>query len=117
MIAFDPVNKVVVAFVVGKRSQKDADLLVKTVKDKTDSEIPHFASDELDLYENAILKAYGTRKGIKQIAVSPGNRAPKRLPLPDLIYTRVVKTRVNHRHRWSRHRSRFWGKRMLQCRQ
>jgi len=47
MVAFDPVNKVVVAFVVGKRSQKDADLLVKTVKEKTDSNIPHFTSDEL----------------------------------------------------------------------
>jgi IS1 family transposase len=97
MVAFDPVNKVVVAFVVGKRSQKDADLLVKTVKKKTDSNIPHFTSDELDLYEKAILKVYGTRKGIKQIAVSPGNKAPKRLPLPDLIYTRVVKIRLNHR--------------------
>jgi IS1 family transposase len=97
MIAFDPVNKVVVAFVVGKRSQKDADLLVKTVKKKTDSNIPYFTSDELDLYEKAILKAYGTRKGIKQIAVSSGNKVPKRLPLPDLIYARVVKIRVNHR--------------------
>jgi IS1 family transposase len=97
MIAFDPVNKVVIAFVVGKRNQRDADLLLKTVKEKTDSNIPHFTSDELDLYEKAILKAYGTRKGIKQIAVALGNKAPKRLPLPDLIYTRVVKIRVNHR--------------------
>src|SRR5512137_894569 len=97
MIAFDPVNKVVVAFVVGNRSQRDADLLVKTVKEKTDGKIPYFTSDELDLYEKAILKVYGTRKGIKQIEVSRGIKAPKRLPLPDLIYTRVVKIRVNHR--------------------
>ena len=50
----------------------------------------------IDLYEKAILKVYGTRKGIKQIEVSPRHKAPKRIPLPDLIYTRVVKTRVNH---------------------
>jgi IS1 family transposase len=97
MIAFDPVNKVVVAFVVGKRNQKDADLLVRTVKEKTTSNIPHFTSDELDLYEKAILKVYGTRKGIRQIEVTPGKKSPKRLPLPDLIYTRVVKIRANHR--------------------
>ncbi len=46
MIAFDPINKVVIAFVVGKRNQKDADLLLKTVKEKTDSSIPHFTSDD-----------------------------------------------------------------------
>ena len=38
-----------------------------------------------------------TRKGIKQIEVPPGRKAPKRLPLPDLIYTRVVKTRAGRR--------------------
>ena len=86
MIAFDPVNKVVMAFVVGKRNQKEIDLLIRTVKERTDSSTPHFTSDELDLYENAILRIYGTRKGIKQVEVSPGRKAPKRLPLPDLIY-------------------------------
>ena len=97
MIAFDPVCKVVMTFVVGKRNQKEIDLLIRTVKERTDSNIPHFTSDELDLYEKAILKVYGTRKGIKQIEVPPGHKAPKRLPLPDLIYTRVVKTRVGRR--------------------
>ena len=87
MIAFDPVNKVVMTFVVGKRNQKEIDLLITTVRERTDSNIPHFTSDELDLYEKAILKVYGTRKGIRQIEVSPGRKAPKRLPLPDLIYT------------------------------
>ena len=29
MIAFDAVNKVIMTFVVGNRSQKDADLLIK----------------------------------------------------------------------------------------
>jgi len=97
MIAFDPVSKVVMTFVVGKRNQKEIDLLIRTVKERTDSNIPHFTSDEMDLYEKAILKVYGTRKGIKQIEVPPGRKAPKRLPLPDLIYTRVVKTRVGRR--------------------
>ncbi len=32
MIAFDPVCKVVVTFVVGKRNQKEIDLLIRTVK-------------------------------------------------------------------------------------
>ena len=49
MIAFDPVNKVVMTFVVGKRSQKDADLLIKTVRERTDSNIPYFTSEGFDL--------------------------------------------------------------------
>ena len=60
MIAFDPVNKVVMAFVVGKRNQKEIDLLIRTVKERTDSSTPHFTSDELDLYEKAILRVYPT---------------------------------------------------------
>ena len=60
MIAFDPVNKVVMTFVVGKKSQKDADLLIKTIRERTDS---NFTSDELDLYEKAILKYTGQEKG------------------------------------------------------
>jgi hypothetical protein len=63
---------------------------VRTVKEETDSKILHFTSDELNLYEKAIRKVYGTRKRIRQIEVPPGQKAPKRLPLPDLIYTRVV---------------------------
>jgi len=49
MIAFDPVNKVVMTFVFGKRSQKDADLLIKTLRERTDSNTPYFTSDELDI--------------------------------------------------------------------
>jgi IS1 family transposase len=56
MIAFDPVNKVVMTFVVGKRNQKEIDLLIRTVRERTDSNIPHFTSDELDLYVKAILR-------------------------------------------------------------
>ena len=63
MIAFDPVCKVVMTFVVGKRNQKEIDLLIRTVKERTDSKIPHFASDELDLYEKAILEVYELEKG------------------------------------------------------
>ena len=50
MIAFDPVNKVVMTFVVGKRNQKEIDLLIRTVRERTDSNIPHFTSDELESY-------------------------------------------------------------------
>jgi IS1 family transposase len=35
MIAFDPVNKVVMTFVVGKRNQKEIDLLIRTVRERT----------------------------------------------------------------------------------
>jgi hypothetical protein len=42
MIASDPVSKVVMTYVVGKRNQKEIDLLILTVEERTDSNIPHF---------------------------------------------------------------------------
>ena len=67
MIAFDPVNKVIMTFVVGYRSQKDADLLIKIVRERTDGNIPYFTSDELDLYEKAIPKGIRDKKRNKTI--------------------------------------------------
>jgi len=39
-IAFDPRNKVVVGFVVGKMRQKEADQLLGMIKGRTDDTIP-----------------------------------------------------------------------------
>ena len=57
MIAFDPVNKVVMTFVVGKRSQKDADLLIKTVRERIDSNIEHAQYRvDIDLNQPNVIK-------------------------------------------------------------
>lgn len=81
------------AFVVGKRCQASADLLVDRVKDVTDEGIPFFTSDQLPEYAHALLHTYGTW-------VQPerkGNRGrfpnPRLVPAADLLYAQVVKLR------------------------
>lgn len=92
-LAFAPVWRLVLAFVVGKRCQASADLLVDRVKDVTDEHIPFFTSDQLPHYEDALLHTYGTW-------VQPerkGNRGrfpkPRLVPTADLLYAQVVKVR------------------------
>ena len=92
-VAFAPVWRLVLAFVVGKRSQESANLLVDRVKDVTDQHIPFFTSDQLPAYQKALLHTYG-------IWVQPerkGNRGrfpkPRLVPAPDLRYAQVVKVR------------------------
>jgi IS1 family transposase len=59
-IAFAPVWRLVLAFVVGKRDQENANLLLERVSYVTDEHIPLFTSDQLPEYRTALLHAYGT---------------------------------------------------------
>ena len=59
--AFDPVSRLIAAFVIGKRTRENADLLSDRVKDVTDAHIPFFTSDRLPEYDNALLHTYGVR--------------------------------------------------------
>lgn len=59
-VAFAPVWRLVLAFVVGKRTQENANLLLDRVVHVTDDHIPFFTSDQLPEYPPALLHAYGT---------------------------------------------------------
>jgi IS1 family transposase len=96
-VAFAPVWRLVLAFVVGKRTQESANLLLDRVAYVTDDHIPFFTSDQLPQYTQALLHTYGQW-------VQPqrkGKRGPhpksRRLPLPDLLYAQVVKRREKGR--------------------
>jgi len=96
-IAFAPVWRLVVAFVIGKRTQQSADLLLERVLHITDAHIPFFTSDQLPEYRQARRHAYGMwhqppRQGKR-------GRSPKPLlmPPPELLYAQVVKTRDHGR--------------------
>ena len=65
-VAFDPRNKVIVSFVVGKRRQEEANRLLQTTRARSDGHIPLFISDDLDQYKIAILNAYGNKEEIPQ---------------------------------------------------
>ena len=96
-VAFAPIWHLVVAFVVGKRDQASADLLLRRVAHVTDATIPFFTSDQLPEYRTALLNTYGSwyqppRRGSR-------GRYPKRRqkPDPDLLYAQVVKKRERGR--------------------
>jgi len=90
-IAFDAVNKIVLAHVVGKRTLPHAIELLQEVKRVTVDMPVLFASDQLDQYQKAILHVYGIweqpcRKG--KVGRMP---SPRLVPPENLVYVQVVK--------------------------
>lgn len=96
-VAFAPVWRLVLAFVVGKRTQGSANLLLDRVAYITDEHVPFFTSDQLPEYTAALLHTYGTWYQPQR----NGNRGrfptPRRIPLPSLLYAQVAKERENGR--------------------
>ena len=90
-IAFDAVNKVVLAHVVGKRTLPSAVSLLEEVKRVTTSMPKLFSSDQLDHYAHALLQVYGK---LVQPRRKPGpgrHPHPRLVPPKDLLYVHVVK--------------------------
>ena len=96
-IAFAPACKLVVTWVVGKRTLAEAKHLIKRLKTSLDEHLPFFTSDELPHYADALLEEYG------QLYQPPKRPGPGRPPLPykvppaDLLYAVVVKRREQGR--------------------
>ena len=57
-VAFAPGWRLVVAFVVGKRTQEQANLLLDRVVYVTDDRVPFFTSDQWSGYPTTLLHAY-----------------------------------------------------------
>ena len=97
-IAFAPAWRLVTAFVVGKRDQQSANVLLQRLQAVSCGYIPFFTSDQLPHYTEALLQVYGIPEVILHI---PGKRGPKptpkRLPPTDLHYAQVVKRRKGGR--------------------
>ena len=93
-MSFDPLNKIVPAFVVGKRTKANAYTLVKKIFHVTDEAIPFFTSDELKHYREALLKVYGIPENVPKVPPKRGRpRKPRFRPPPELKYAQVVKHR------------------------
>ena len=90
-IAFAPVWRLVLAFVIGKRTQDSANLLLDRVVHVTDDHIPFFTSDQLPEYRTALLHAYGTWYHPQRQGKRGRYPKPQRMPLPGLLYAQVVK--------------------------
>lgn len=81
-VAFDAVNKVSLATVVGKRTQPYAVALLEEVKRVT-SRVPRlFSSDQLDQYTSALLQVYG-KKVLPTRKPGPGRPPKPRLVPPE----------------------------------
>lgn len=96
-IAFDAVTKIVLAYVIGKRTLSHAVSLLEEVKRVTADMPELFSSDQLDHYANALLQVYGniivpTRK---PGAGRPPN--PRLVPPKNLNYVHVVKAYKKNR--------------------
>lgn len=93
-IAFAPLWRLVVAFVVGKRTQARANLLLERVAHVTTKPIPFLESDQLAEYRSALLHVCGewyqpARQGTR------GRYPDRRRVAPaDLLYAQVVKQRA-----------------------
>lgn len=91
--AFEPRLKVLVSFLVGKHTAKDAQKFLRDVKERSDGSIPLFTSDELPLYPETLLKIFGQE--VPKVYKGRGRRPSKKtwVPDPHLDYAQVVKTR------------------------
>jgi IS1 family transposase len=92
-MAFAPVWRLVLAFVVGKRTQESATLLVRRVAHVTDARIPFFTSDQLPEYRMALLQVYGQWVQPTRHGTRGRYPEPRQIPPPDLLYAQVVKHR------------------------
>jgi IS1 family transposase len=96
-LAFAPVCRCVLAFVVGARTQDNANLLLDRVVYVTDASIPLFTSDQLAEYRHALVHAYGRWVQPPRRGTRGPLPKPKRLPPDDLLYAQVVKRRQKGR--------------------
>jgi len=96
-IAFDAINKIVLAYIIGKRTLPHAVSLLEEVKRVTIDMPDLFSSDQLDQYTNALLQVYGK---VVYPARKPGRGRPpnpRLVPSKDLLYVQVVKQYKKHR--------------------
>jgi IS1 family transposase/transposase-like protein len=94
-LAFAPVSRLVLAFVIGKRVQENANLLLDRVKDVTDAHIPFFTSDQLPEYDDALLHTYGVWVQPERKGTRGRFPQPRLVPVENLLYAQVVKVREN----------------------
>jgi IS1 family transposase len=96
-VALDPVNRLVVSFVPGKRNKAQAEALVEDFHRRTGGRPMFITSDEYKPYIGAVLKAYG-EEFTPPRPRGPGRPPKARLVAPEgLVYATVHKTRRNGR--------------------
>jgi IS1 family transposase len=96
-LAFAPVWRLVLGFVIGKHDQTYADRLVEQVAWVTDETVPFFTSDQWPAYTQALLKVYGEWYYPPRRGTCGRFPKPRRRPRSDLLYAQVIKQRTGGR--------------------
>ena len=97
-VAFDPEHRLVLATVPGKRSAEKVEELVADVKKRLDGRVPRLiTTDEFAPYKQVILDAYSTRTTPEPTGKPGRPRKAAQVPLPELNYATVHKTRAKGR--------------------
>jgi IS1 family transposase len=96
-LAFAPVWRWVLGFVIGKHDQASADRLLEQVVWVTDGTPPFFTSDRWPAYPQALLMAYGEWDCPPRQGARGPHTQPRRRPRPDLLYAQAIKQRTGGR--------------------
>ena len=94
-VAFDPVHRLVVSVIPGKRTAQNVEALVEDFKARTGGRMMDLiVTDEYPAYEVAILNAYGQHVSPPPTGKPGRPRGPRMMPPEDLLYatrsTRLV---------------------------
>lgn len=93
-VGYDPVNRLVVSVVPGKRTAENVGKLVQDFKKRTGDRIMDLiTSDEYRPYKKAILKAYGKKTMPPHTGKRGRPKGSRRVPPKSLKYATVHKTR------------------------
>lgn len=96
-LSFDPVHKVIPAFVTGGICQENADKLLEETQQVNDGSLHVFFSDQRPHYKDAILKVCGQKVQPERKGTRGRFPNPRLEPPDDLLYAQVVKHRRNGR--------------------
>jgi len=96
-VGFDPVPRLALSFVPGKRDPAHAAALVKDVHRRTGGRPIFITSDEYKPYKGAILKCYGVEFRPPRLSGPGRPPKPQLVAPPGLVYATVHKTRQKGR--------------------
>jgi hypothetical protein len=92
-LAFAPEGRLVLAWVIGKRTPADADQWLTRVRQVTDAHIPFFTSAQWPADEKALLTTDGPWDQPERRGPRGPQPKPRRRPPPAMQYAQVVKIR------------------------
>jgi len=93
-VAFDPVHRLVVSVIPGKRTAENIERLVEDFQARTAGRMMDLiVTDEYSAYEAAILNAYGQRVTPPRTGKPGRPKGPRLQPAEGLLYATVHKTR------------------------